>query len=182
MLQVILTLIIIFLAIQALPVSLGIQTGRKPANALVLVAVIAIVQVFTFWGGLKIGESFMYLMKGFKGVIVFIGFLLIGIRMLMEVFNIRKGERTYTIDKPGHMALASLAQGVNSFLVGLLLYFIPHDEEYLLYLLATSSIVVSLIGMMMKPEKVPFALASLLYTISGLIMLFSAVYFSFFYL
>jgi len=181
MVQVVISIIMVFLAVQVLPVAIGISVRKNPAKALLLIVVLVAIQVITFWLGLKLGSSFMHLMNGFKGVIAFIGFLLIGIRMLMEVFNIRKGERTYTVDGTGHIALASVAQGINSFLTGLLFYFIPHSEQNLVYILLSATLVVSIVGLLMKPERLALAFASLLYTVGGLVMLFSAVYFSFFY-
>lgn len=172
----------VFLAVQVFPVSIGISVGKNIGKAIITILVIVSTQLLTFWLGLKLGSTFMHLMSGFDNVVVFIGFLLIGIRMLMEVFNIRKGERTYNIDGIGHIALASTAQGMNSFLVGLMMYYMPVGEQYMLIFLAGSSLVVSVIGLIMKPEKLTLAFASLLYTIGGLIMLFSAVYFSFIYL
>ena len=123
----------------------------------------------------------MYLMDGFSSVVLFIIFLLIGIRMLMEVFNIRKGERTYTIDWIGHVALASTAQGVNSFLVGLVYYYIDVNENHTIIALLSATLFISIVGVFLKPGKLTFALASLLYTIGGLIMILAAIYFSFFY-
>ena len=182
MLSIIVFLILISLSIQVLPVAIGIRVNVKPVKAVLLIIVLSTVQLLTYWLGLKLGSTFMYLMEGFKGIVVFIGFVLIGIRMLMEVFNIRKGERTYSIDSAGHVALASVAQGINSFLVGLMYNFILIVERDTLITLFAASIVISAIGIIMKPDKLTLAFASLLYTIGGLIMLLAAVYFSFFYL
>ncbi len=182
MVTTIIFLVIIFLSVQVFPIALGIDVRGKLAKALVLVIVLSAIQVFTYWLGLKLGNTFMYLMDGFSGVVVFIGFLLIGIRLLMEVFNIRKGERSYSIDTIGLTALASFAQGVNSFLVGLLFYYISIDVSFTIITLLSSVVVVTVLGIIMKPEKLTLAFASLLYTIGGLVMLVAAVYFSFFYL
>lgn len=178
---VIVSIILVFLAIQVLPVSIGIVVGKNLGKAILIILILAATQLATFWLGLKVGNLFMHLMDGFSGAIIFICFLLIGVRMLMEVFNIRKGERTYSIDSKGHIALASTAQGINSFLVGLVLYYIPTDEKYMLVFLLSATVVVSILGIIMKPQKITLAFASLLYTLGGLTMLFSSVYFSFFY-
>ncbi len=182
MLVTIVFLILIFLSIQVLPVAIGINVNGKPLKAILLIIVLSTVQLLTYWLGLKLGSTFMYLMEGFKTVVVFLGFVLIGIRMLMEVFNIRKGERTYSIDSIGHVALASFAQGINSFLVGLMYYYILINERDTLVTLFAATIVISIIGITMKPGKLTLAFASLLYSLGGLVMLFAAVYFSFFYL
>ncbi|MBC8320465.1 MAG: manganese efflux pump [Bacteroidetes bacterium] len=182
MLTTIVVLIIIFLSVQVFPVTLGINVSAKLAKSLLFVIVLTLTQVLTYWLGLKLGSTFMYLMDGFKSVVVFIGFLLIGIRMLMETFNIRKGERTYSINSIGHVALASLAQAINTFLVGLLFYYLAVDEQYTLIILFALTVVVSIMGIAMKTRKLTLAFASLLYAIGGIIMLISAIYISFFIL
>ncbi len=182
MLSLLVILIIVFLSIQVFPVAVGINVEGKAGKAIILILVLSFVQVLTYWLGLLLGESFMYLMDNFRGAVFFIGFLLVGIRMLMETFNIRKGERTYSIESIGHVTLASLAQGINTFLVGLLFYYVSFDEKFSLLLLLTLTVIVSIVGILMKPGKLTLAFASLLYAIGGLIMLISAVYISFFIL
>ncbi len=180
MLLTIISLILTFLAIQVLPVAIGIEVNKRIPRAILAIFILVVVIVTTFWLGIKVGNTFMYLMEGFKAVIVFIGFLLVGIRMLMEVFNVRKGERTYSIDSLKHIALATFAQGINAFLVGLLFHFIEFSEQYVILYLFTATAVVSIVGMFMKSEKLTLAFASLLYILGGFTMLFSSIYFSFF--
>lgn len=182
MLTTLVVIIIVFLSVQVFPVAVGIDVKGQPGKAILLIVVLSLVQVVTYWLGLKLGSSFMHLMDGFKGAVFFIGFLLIGIRMLMETFNIRKGERTYSINKTGHVALASLAQGMNTFLVGLLFYYLAVDEQLTSILLFVLTVLIATIGIIMKSGKLTLAFASLLYALGGLIMLISAIYISFFIL
>lgn len=167
---------------QVLPVAIGIDASGKAGKAIILIVILSLVQVATYWLGLKLGNSFMYLMDGFNGAIFFMGFLLIGIRMLMETFNIRKGERTYSIDSIGHVALASLAQGINTFLAGLLFYYLKIDQQFTIILLLGLTVIVSIVGVVIKPGKLTLVFASLMYAIGGLIMIVSAIYISFFIL
>jgi putative Mn2+ efflux pump MntP len=182
MLTILIILILVFLSAQVLPVAIGVNVSNGYSKSFLLVIVLALTQLVIFWIGLRIGNTFMYLMTGFKSVVVFIGFLLIGIRMLMEVFNIRRGERTYSVISISHVALASVAQGINSFLVGVMFYFIDYNETFMLILLFSSSVIISLGGLFVKYGKLSLAFASFLYTIGGLVMLIAAIYFSFFYL
>lgn len=168
------------MSVQIFPVAIGINVLGRPGKAIMLIVVLSLVQGITYWLGLKLGSSFMHLMDGFKGVVFFLGFLLIGIRMLMETFNIRKGERTYTIDSVGHVAIASLAQGMNTFLAGLLFYYLAVDGQFTLILLLALTVVVATIGIVIKPEKLTLAFASLLYALGGTVMVLSAIYVSFF--
>lgn len=182
MLSFVIIAVIIFLSIQVFPISLGISKHRNVFSSAFAVFIISGIQILMYWIGLKVGDTIMYLVAGFSGVVVFIGFLLTGIRMLMEVFTIRRGERSFLISDFTHISLASVAQGINSFLVGLMFYFVEFDFYFTISLLGISSLIFSVIGLAFKPNKTTLALASLLYTIGGLVMLFSAVYFSFFYL
>ncbi len=182
MLTTIVILIIFFLSIQIFPVANGIDVLGKPGKAILLIGVLSLTQLLTYWLGLKLGSTFMHLMDGFKGAVYFIGFLLIGIRMLMETFNIRKGERTYSIDSIGHVTLASLAQGMNTFLAGLLFYYLAVDVQFTLILLFSLTVIIATIGIIMKPDKTSLVFASLLYALGGMVMIITAIYISFFVL
>jgi len=182
MLTAFIVIIIFFLSVQVFPVAIGINISGKPGKAVILIVVLSLVQVVTYWFGLKLGSSFMYLMDGFKGAVFFIGFLLIGIRMLMETININKGERTYSTDNLGHVILTSIAQGINAFLVGLLFNYLDIDEMFTLTILFIATLFIATVGIIMKPGKFALSLASLVYAAGGLVMIVFAVYISFFIL
>ena len=110
---------------------------------------------------------------------IFIGFSLFGIRMIMDAFHVRKGERTYVMGNPLTVILASFAQAINTFLAGMLFTLLPVDNEFLLMVLLIFTVIVSGAGIMMNPEKTERALASLLFSLGGIVMLFAAVYLGF---
>ena len=180
MLTTIIVLVILFLSIQVFPVALGIDVKGRWLKATLFIIVLSLIQLLTYWLGLKLGSTFMHLMDGFKSVVFLFGFLLIGIRMLMETLAIRKGERTYQINTIGSVIFASIAQGMNTFLVGLLFCYLDVDEQFTMILLLALSIIIASVGVYLKPEKLSLALASLLYTIGGIIMIISSIYISFF--
>ena len=180
MLTTIVVLIILFLSVQVFPVAIGVFIKGNWLKATLFVVVLSLLQVVAYWLGLKLGSTFMHLMDGFKGVVFILGFLLIGIRMLMETLTIRKGERTYSIDSIGFVILASLAQSMNTFLVGLLFNYIDINEPFTLVLLLTFTIVISAIGVVVEPEKQFLSFASLLYALGGVIMIISSIYVTFF--
>jgi len=180
MLTTIVVLIIFFLSVQVFPIAIGIDTKGNWLKATLFVVVLSLLQVVTYWLGLKLGSTFIHLMDGFKGVVFVLGFLLIGIRMLMETLTIRKGERTYSIDSVGFVILASLAQSMNTFLVGLLFNYLNIDEQFTLVLLLVLTIVIAAIGVMLKPEKQTLSFASLLYALGGVTMIISSIYITFF--
>ncbi len=182
MLTTLVVIIIFFLSIQVFPIAVGINVSGKQAKVILLIVVLSLVQAVAYWLGLKLGNSFMHLMDGFKGAVFFIGFLFIGIRMLMETINIHKGERTYSIDSVSHVLLASIAQGINTFLVGLLFCYLVIDEKFTLILLIVISVAIATVGIVIKPGKFALSLASLVYAFGGLVMIVSAIYISFFVL
>jgi len=180
MLTIIVVLIILFLSVQVFPVAIGVFIKGNWLKATLFVIVLSLLQVVAYWLGLKLGSTFMHLMDGFKGVVFILGFLLIGIRMLMETLTIRKGERTYSIDSVGFVILASFAQSMNTFLAGLLFNYLNINEPFTLILLLGLTIIIATIGVMLKPEKQSLIFASLLYTLGGITMIISGIYVTFF--
>ena len=122
----------------------------------------------------------MHLMENFKGIVIFIGFFLIGIRMIFDAFRVRKGERTYTVDSTKPVILASLAQGINTFLAGLILTYLPFERQWLTIILTIATLLMAGIGTVMKPGKPSFSFASFLFLIGGIWMIFSSIYLGFF--
>ncbi len=180
MLTTIIVLIILFLSAQVFPVAIGIDVKGKWLKATLFVIVLSSIQLLTYWLGLRLGGTFMYLMDSFKSVVFLFGFLLIGIRMLMETLAIRKGERTYQINTIGSVVFASIAQGMNTFLAGLLFCYLNVGEQFTMITILVLSIIIASVGVFLKPEKLTLAFASLLYTIGGILMIISSIYISFF--
>ena len=176
MLQFLVILIIIALSLQVLPVALGIQR-KLGLNLTVWYALLMLTgQVAMFFLGFVLGQRFMHLMESFEGIVLFVGFSLISIRMIIDSFRVRRGERTYELSSTMPVIMASVAQGINTFLAALLLTFLPFERHWLSMILTISVLVVIGIGTAMKPDKTGMAVASLLFFASGLLMLFSSVY------
>ena len=182
MITTITIIIIVFLSAQVLPVALGIKVDGNWQKATLFIITLSLVQVIVYWLGLKLGGTFMYLMDGFKGVVFLLGFLLIGIRMLMETLTIRKGERSYNITKVSHVIFASLAQAINTFLAGVMFYYLAVNQNLTLLILFVLTAIIATIGLLLKPEKLNIAFASLLYAIGGLLIIISSIYITFFIL
>lgn len=178
----ILTLMIILaLSVQVLPVSLGLSFNQKIQSVILYSFVIIAFQLLLLWLGIITGRSILYLMKGFSGVVIFIGFFLIGIRMILEVFSIRKGERTYEISSLNQIVLASIAQGINTFLTGILLFYIEESNLRPIIIMTLASITFTVIGLILKPNRSSLIIISLITLIAGITMLFNGVYITFFY-
>lgn len=178
--KVITTLMLLALAFQVLPVALGIDYRKLKVRLFTFAFFLILGQLLLFQLGYWLGERFLYLVEGFKGTVIFIGFSLIGIRMVMEAFHVRKGERTYVMEKTSTGILSSFAQAVNTFLSGMLFTLLPVDNELLLIALLIFTIIVAVSGIVMNPGKTGRALASLLFLLGGGLMLFAALYLGFF--
>ncbi len=179
MLSVIVVAVLLFLSMQTFPVAMGVDMKKSQLWGVVFVLLLAALQGGLFWIGFRLGQLFMHFMDGFQGVVLFLGFSLIGIRMLMEVFHIRKGERTYIVEKPGHIILAGLAQAMNTLLAGLLFTYITTNLP-VYEILFGSSFVLATVGVWIPSSKINLSLASLFYLLGGLVMLIAGVYLAFF--
>ena len=178
--ELIVSVIILVLSFQVLPVALGIDQNKGLNQTIFYALVLVLGQSLLFLLGYLLGERFMHLMESFRGTVIFIGFFLIGIRMIMDAFKVRKGERTYTFDSTMPVVLASLAQGINTFLAGILLTNLPFERQWLTIILTIATLILAGIGTMMKPGKTSFSLASFLFLSGGLWMIFSSIYLGFF--
>jgi len=180
MFTTILAFIIISLSIQVFPVAIGIDRSKGFIQSAWFGSILILGQILFFVLGYLLGDRFMHLMSGFKGIVIFIGFFLIGIRMNMEAFKVKKGERTYIIDDTKTVALASVAQGINTFLAAMLFTFLPVERQWLLIVLVIAALIVTITGLFLKPGRQSFAVSSFLFFMSGMVMVVSAVYLGFF--
>ena len=118
-----LVIILSALAFQVFPVSLGTNIKQNTSKSIAVISSLVFTQVLMFLLGVFIGKRFLHLTIGFESVVVFIGFFLIGLRVFIELFAVRKGERTFKSDKNKKMILASIAHSKKTFLAGMMFYF-----------------------------------------------------------
>ena len=180
MLDISATIIVFVLSFQVLPVALGIDRHKSIVQTIWFTLLLIVGQVLLFYVGYLLGQRFMHLMEEFKGTVIFVGFFLIGIRMIVEAFKVRKGERTFTFDSTLPVLLASLAVGINTFLAGLLFTFLPFEISWLIMILTFTTLIMAGIGTLMNPEKTAFSLSSFLFLAGGIWMIFSSIYIGFF--
>ncbi len=130
--------------------------------------------------GIWLGNRFMYLLNSIVRGVLFIGFFLIAIRFILETFKIRKGERTYAIIKDADMVMPSIALSINTFLVGILLYFVPATQNEALLYLFIFSFALSVLFAFQPFMKRSYALVSLLYLVAGVVLIGISFFFAFF--
>lgn len=173
-------LILFILSFQVMPVALGIdvqKSGWIQAGSMILILFAG--QLLFFLLGTWLGNHFMYLIGGIRKGVLFVGFFLIGVRYSMEAFKIRKGERTYLLEKANGSILPSVAQSMNTFLAGILFYFIQVNLVNDLIYLGLFSFSLSLLFALIKGEKLALSAISLLYMVGGGLLSLISFYFAF---
>ncbi len=173
-------LILFFLSFQVMPVALGIDMKKEVfMQAVSGIVFLVLGQMLLFLLGIALGNSFMHLLAGIKNWVLFVGFFLIAVRFSMESFKIRKGERTYVVGKSSTYILPAIAQAVNTFLAGILFYFLPVNLTRDLIYLALFSFSFSLLFALLKNKRLAFPAVSLLYLVAGSLLMIVSFYFLF---
>jgi putative Mn2+ efflux pump MntP len=178
--QLSVTLLVTILAFQVLPVALGIDFRKAPAKGIWFGLLLLLGQLLLFMAGYYLGLRFMHLLDNYIGTIVFAGFFIVGIRLIIEAFKVRKGERTFVVDQSSTVVLVSLAQGINTFLAGILISSISDDYQQLAGVLLLSTLIMLIFGIALKPIKTSYTVSSLLYMLGGLTTIVGAIYLGFF--
>jgi hypothetical protein len=168
------------MGIQVLPIALGLDTHGDKFKIVWFSLVILLGQLVLFIAGFLLGNRFMHLLDDYLGTVIFAGLFLVGVRFILEAFKVRKGERTYTIDSTATVLLASLAQGINTFLVGILASAIVETRNIMLTYLAIAAVTSIVLGIALPQQQSSYSFASFLYFFSGLLLLVGSVYLGFF--
>ncbi len=179
--QVVSIIILFILSFQVMPVAVGMDVRKTPAFHLISgILLLVSGQLLLFLIGIWLGNRFMHLLSGIKDYVLFVGFVLIAVRFNMEAFKVRKGERTYIIGKSSTYIIPAIAQAVNTFLAGILFYFMPGTLGNELVYLAVFSFSLAILFVLIKNKKLALPAISFLYMMGGGILMGIAFYFIFF--
>ncbi len=179
--SLIIILLFAALSVQTAPISLGLNAAKPGVGHLAIrMTLIVLSQLLMLLFGIWLGNRFMYLLDSFGRGVLFAGFFLIAIRFILETFKIRKGERTYAITKDADMIIPSIALSINTFLVGILLYLVPVSPNEALLYLFIFSFVLSMLFAFQSFKRRSYALVSLLYLVSGVVLIGISFFFAFF--
>ena len=178
--QVISILILFALSFQVMPVAIGMDTRKTPVFQIISGIILLVLgQLLLFLLGIWLGDRFMHLVSGIRTYILFIGFFLIAVRFNMEAFKVRKGERTYTVGKGTLYILPAISQAVNTFLAGILFYFLPGTPGNDLVYLAVFSFLLAILFVLINYKKLALSAISFLYMIAGGTLMAISFYFLF---
>ncbi len=180
MLHWVVIIIIIALSVQVFPVALGLRREEGFNHTIWYALLLLTGQVVMFLAGYVLGSRFMHLMDDLKGIVLFVGFSLISIRMIIDSFKVRRGERTFDLSNTLSVVLASLVQAINTFLAAMLLTYLPFERQWLSMILTISTLIMIGSATIMKPGKTSLSLSSLLFFLGGIWMLFASVFLGFY--
>jgi hypothetical protein len=179
--NIIIVLLFVAFAVQAAPVSLGLNSSRPGiAHLAIRISIIVLMQLAMLFLGILLGNRFMFMLESDKRMVLFAGFFLLAIRYFLEVFKIRKGERTYPVNNDLDILVPSVAVSINTFLGGILLYYVNVTRQSALLYLFVFSLLTSLFYAFQPFKKQSFASVSLIYFVSGIIFIVISFYFAFF--
>ncbi len=177
---IIIILIIIF-AIQTTPISLGLNASKPGVFHLTIrIFIIAIIQTLLLLLGIFLGHRFMFLLISSRKMVLFTGFFLLAIRFALEIFKIRKGERTYIINKDIDIVIPAIAIAINTFLAGILFYFVNTYQYIIIFYVFIFSLFFSIVFAFLPFSKRSFAIISLLYLMASVFLIIISFFFAFF--
>ncbi len=172
--------ILFLLSFQVMPVAVGMDAQKLSFFRLVnAILYLVLGQLLLFVLGVWLGNTFMHLLSGIKSYILFFGFFLIAVRFSMEAFKVRKGERTYVVGKSATYILPAVAQAVNTFLAGILFYFLPANLTRDIIYLSVFSLFFAVLFSLIKNKKLALSAVSLLYMTAGGALMALSFYFLF---
>lgn len=178
--QIISIIMLFVLSFQVMPVVVGMDIRKTPVFHIISgILLLVLGQLLLFLLGIWLGNRFMHLLSGMKTYVLFIGFVLIAVRFNMEAFKVRKGERTYVVGKSVAYIIPAVAQAVNTFLAGILFYFMPVNPGKDLLYLAVFSFSLAILFMLIKNKKLALSAVSFLYMTGGGILMAISFYFIF---
>ncbi len=179
--NIIIILIFLAFAVQTAPISLGLNSSNPGALHLIFrIFIIVSMQLLMLFLGILLGNRFMYLLEDSSRIVLFAGFFLLAIRYFLEIFKIRKGERTYTVNNDIDILVPSIAVSINTFLGGILLCLVSIPLTTALLYLLSFSLITTIFYSFQPYKKQLFASISLIYFISGIIFIIISFYFAFF--
>jgi putative Mn2+ efflux pump MntP len=178
--QIVSIVFLFVLSFQVMPVAVGMDVKKTPVLQMISGVVLLVLgQLLLFLLGIWLGNRFMHLLTGIQTYVLFVGVFLIAVRFNMEAFKVRKGERTYVVDKSTIYIIPAISQAVNTFLAGILFYFMPGNLSAHLIYLAVFSFAFAILFVLIKYKKLALTAIAFLYMVAGGTLMAISFYFLF---
>ena len=169
--------ILLVLAFQTYPLLLNNSFNK---DGITLAGVSVFMQVLMLWLGILTGNSIHYLSWENKSIIIFTGLTLVGLRMMMDSFKIRKGERSFAVNDTKSAFLASLALSINTYLSGIAISYFKPELYLVLIIIGAASLLFSIIASTSKYSRTQLAFSSFFYLFGGGLIIVLAIFIAFF--
>jgi hypothetical protein len=180
MLIFILGFVLLVLGFQVFPVCLGNSFESDLKKSVQQIFIHTLVQLLMLGLGIFLGDKFLYLSDEFQYLIIFIGFMLVGLRISFDSFAVRRGDRTFTTANSQSLILASTAQSINTFLAGIIFSLFNISQVLMYTILGVSVLLFSALASWIKLSKPALTISSLIYILGGIGIISIAIYLGFF--
>lgn len=170
-------LFIIALAYNTFPLALGLNRDKRNSHFLnVLLAVVfGLIQAAMYRAGALLGDTFMHLFEEQDQFAVFAILLAVSVRMMIEAFKIRRGERVFSFDNYVKFVMMAVAAGINTLIVGMTYSYLDLFGHFTPAALLAAGFAWSIAGISMNLSRVNILLSSLIQLISAVIILFIGI-------
>ncbi|PKP53686.1 MAG: hypothetical protein CVT92_02895 [Bacteroidetes bacterium HGW-Bacteroidetes-1] len=170
-------LFIIALAYNTFPLALGLNRDHrnKHLTNLLLAAIFGLLQGIMYYIGSLLGDTFMHVFILRYKWVVFGIIIAVSVRMMLEAFKIRKGERLFSFDNYVKFIIMTIAAGINTLIIGMTAnYFSPFDELMPVFLVA-ASFLWSIAGISMNLSRTNILLSSMMHLGASIVLFIVAL-------
>lgn len=170
-------LFIIALAYNTFPLALGLNRDHrnKHLTNLLLAAIFGLLQGIMYYIGSLLGDTFMHVFILRYKWVVFGIIIAVSVRMMLEAFKIRKGERLFSFDNYVKFIIMTIAAGINTLIIGMTAnYFSPFSELMPMFLVA-AGFLWSIAGISMNLSRTNILLSSMMHLGASIVLFIVAL-------
>jgi putative Mn2+ efflux pump MntP len=170
-------LFIISVAYNTFPLALGLNRDHRNShfNNVLMAIVFGLIQGVMYHLGDLLGKTFMHVFVLRYKWVIFGILTAVSIRMMMEAFRIRKGQRLFSFDNYVKFTIMAIAAGINTLIIGMTAgHFSPFNGMMSL-LLVICGFFWSITGISMNLSRVNVLLSSFFQIIAASIIFIVAL-------
>lgn len=161
------------LSCNVFPYALGLNKDKDNSTSTYILypLCLGLILGVLFWLGSLLGSTFMHILGNFTYIVVFTIFMMIGARMIMNAYKVRKGTNIFYIETFKTLFVIGIVAGMNVFMIGLGAEYFTTWNFYFPIGIGLGSIVWSVIGTLLPVTKINVLISSLALFISSLIVI-----------
>jgi putative Mn2+ efflux pump MntP len=173
-------LFIIALAYNVFPLALGLNRDRRTPHVINVfhALIFGLIQGIMYWLGIILGSTFIHLLEEQQNAVVLGLLVAVSVRMAIESFKIRKGERLFSFDNYVKFVVMGVAAGINTFIIGMTAPYLSPFGVLMPFLLVIAGFAWSIAGISMNLSRKNIILSSLLHLLGSIyLFVFGLIYF-----